>query len=340
VSEARTRAVCLVAEPIHPAGIEHLQRSGVEVRFASNPALEQVPAELHDVDAIIVRNALPRAAIDAAPRLAVIANHGTGTDAVDVGHASERGVPVVNTPTGNVDAVAEHTIMLMLAVARKAVVADRATRRADTRFKYQQPTLSLAGKTLGVVGFGHTGQRVAALARGLRMRVVVWSPRADAERIEAFGAHVAASFDRLLAEADVLSLHRPLRPDTRHTLNRATLAQLKPTAIVINTSRGGLIDEEALADALEQGRLFGAGLDVLAVEPLPLASRLAALDNVTLSPHIAGSTEEALRETAVQCALQVVDVLHDRRPAALVVPDVWERRVRFIPRTSELENKA
>ena len=319
-------AVCLLAEPIHGIATEMLEAAGVTVRAARSPDLAADPSALADVDAVIVRNAMPAAAMDEAPRLVVVGNHGTGTDAVDVAHASRLGIPVVNTPTGNVDAVAEHTILLMLAVARRTLAADAATRARDPRFKYDRPTLSLAGRTLGVIGFGQTGRRVAKLARGIGMNVVVWSPQADAADIAGVGAQRLATLDALLRTADVVSLHRPLRPDTRHTLDRDALALLKPDAIVVNTSRGGLVDEEALADALEAGRLFGAGLDVLAEEPLAPSSRLASIDNVILSPHVAGSTQEALRETARQCATQVLDVLQNRRPASLVDPTVWDRR--------------
>jgi D-3-phosphoglycerate dehydrogenase len=243
-----------------------------------------------------------------------------------VAHASTLGILVVNTPTSNVGAVAEHALMLMLATARRVVHADAATRRADTRFKHNHGTRSLAGKMLGVVGYGHTGERVAALAVAIGMEVVVWSPRADDQAVAAVGARRVATLPELLRAADVVSLHRPLRADTRHTLDRVALSLLKPTAIVVNTSRGGLIDEEALAEALREGRLFGAGLDVLAEEPMSRASPLAGLDNVVLTPHSAGSTEEALRETALRCAEQVLDVLNDRKPASLVEPGVWRRR--------------
>jgi D-3-phosphoglycerate dehydrogenase len=318
--------ICLIAEAIHPAGTDLLAAAGVEVRHASTPELTAIPSETEDVDAIIVRNALPKQAIDAAPRLVVIGNHGTGTDAVDVEYATELGIVVVNTPNSNVDAVAEHALMMMLATARRAVCADAATRRADTNFRRNHVTHSLGGRTLGIVGYGRTGQRVAQLAAAFGMNIVVWSPRADDAAIAAAGARRAATLSELLVVADVVSLHRPLRADSRHTLDAAALALLKPTAIVVNTSRGGLIDEAALADALRNKRLFGAGLDVLAEEPMLPSSPLAGLDNVVLTPHTAGSTEEALRETALRCAEQVVDVLNARLPAWLVAPDVWSRR--------------
>jgi D-3-phosphoglycerate dehydrogenase / 2-oxoglutarate reductase len=318
--------VCLVAEPIHSAGTDLLVKAGLSIRHASSRDLASIPGETSDVDAIIVRGALPREAMDASPRLLVIGNHGTGTDAVDIAHASALGIPVVNTPASNVSAVAEHAIMLMLATARRVVAADAATRLADTRFKNAHQTMSLSGKILGVIGYGHTGARVAQLAFALGMEVLVWSPRASADVIAASGARQVSTLNELLSTSDVVSLHRPLRADTRHTLDRNALALLKPNAIVVNTSRGGLIDEEALAAALRERRLFGAGLDVLADEPMAATSPLRDLPNVVLTPHSAGSTVEALRETALRCAEQVVAVLQGRRPASLVDPGVWPRR--------------
>lgn len=320
--------LCLIAEPIHPEGERILRAAGIAVRHAAAPDLAAAPQDLADATAVIVRDALPAAAIDAAPRLAVIANHGTGTDAVDVAHATALGIPVVYTPASNVQAVAEHAVMLMLAVARRAVAADRAVRTAEPGYRTRQETLSLHGKTLAVLGFGQTGSRVARMAAGLGMRVLVWSPRTDPQEAARAGAQWLAGLDEALAQADVVSLHRPLRPDTRHTLDARTLALLKPTAIVVNTSRGGLIDEAALAGRLRAGALFGAGLDVFETEPLPPSSPLAGLDNVVLTPHVAGSTQDALFETASQCARQIVDVLAGRRPEWLVRPEVWERRRR------------
>lgn len=321
-----TSPLCLIAEPIHPCGAQLLEQAGIRTRMASNADLTQITGELADIDAIIVRNALPAAAMDAAPHLAVIANHGTGTDAVDTAHALALGIPIVYTPTTNVRAVAEHAIMLMLAVARQVVVADETTRLGHSRAQFRQPTLSLHGKVLTVLGFGHTGRYVAEMARGLGMSVQVWSPNSPDAGIVALGATPVRDLDQALATADVVSMHRPLRADTRHTLDRSTLALLKPTAIVINTSRGGLIDEHALADSLSSGRLFGAGLDVLESEPMLATSPLAGLRNVVFTPHVAGSTQDALHDTAQSCVMQIIDVLQGRKPVSLVHPDAWEAR--------------
>lgn len=326
------RPVCVIAQPIHPIGAERLAAAGIEVRQAASPALDDLRAAIGEADAVIVRDRLPAELIDRAPRLAVIANHGTGTDKIDVAHAHAHGIPVVYTPDANVRAVAEHALMLMLAAAHQVVAADAATRQGDWGFKYRQPMLSLHGKTLGIVGFGRTGRLVCDMAtRGLGMQALVWSPSAQPAQIGAAGARQVGTLAELLQRADVVSLHRPLRNDTFHTLDAASLRHMKPTGIVVNTSRGGLIDETALADALRGGRLFAAGLDVFEHEPLPAGSALASLPNVVLTPHVAGSSQEALRATASQCAGQIIDVLAGRCPDHLVSPPVWPNRRHATP---------
>ncbi len=318
---------CVIAQPIHPVGAQILRDAGIDVCQASGSDIAALRSVITDADAVIVRDTLPADLIDAAPRLAVIANHGTGVDKIDVAHASYKGIPVVYTPQSNVQAVAEHALMLMLATARQAVAADSATRKGNWHFKYEQPMLSLCGKTLGIIGWGHTGRLLCNMVmQALDMHVVVWSPNAEAINITESGAQPIDSLEALLAISDVVSLHRPLRSDTQHTLNVETLRHMQSHAIVINTARGGLIDEAALIDALREGRLFGAGLDVFEQEPLLMGADIASLGNVILTPHVAGSTQEALHATARQCAEQIIDVLSGRKPSNLVRPDVWHRR--------------
>ncbi|WP_233236889.1 hydroxyacid dehydrogenase [Bordetella sp. LUAb4] len=318
---------CVIAQPVHPSGPQRMRAAGMEVIEPPGTSLDALRQVIARADAVLVRDSLPAELIDMAPRLCVIANHGTGTDKIAVAHASDIGIPVVYTPSANVQAVAEHALMLMLATARQAVQADIATRQGHWRFKYEQPMVSLCGKTLGIIGLGRTGRILCGMVtQALGMRVVVWSPSLPADEALPPGAQRAASLDELLATADVVSLHRPLRPDTRHTLDATALRRMKRGAIVINTSRGGLIDEAALADALRDGHLFGAGLDVFETEPLPAGAVVAGLPNVTLTPHVAGSAQEALQATASQCAEQIIDVLSGRRPPHMARPDVWDRR--------------
>jgi D-3-phosphoglycerate dehydrogenase len=318
---------CVIAQPIHAVGIELLKTAGVNVVYPPTQDMAGLAEVISTADAVIVRDSFPAWLIDSAPELKVIANHGTGTDKVDVAHAHAAGIPVVYTPDANVRAVAEHALMLMLATARRAVPAHAATCAGNWRFKYDAEMLSLYDKTLGIVGWGRTGRLLAQMAKlALGMQVLVWSPHASADELTACGVQPMDSLEALLRAVDVVSLHRPLRPDTAHTLNAAALACMKPDAIVINTSRGGLIDETALVAALSSGRLFGAGLDVFDLEPLSTESPLCGLPNVLLTPHVAGSSREALIATATQCAQQVIDVLNGCQPTNLVDASIWGQR--------------
>lgn len=323
-----TEPVCLIVQPIHPAGFERLEANGIVARQASAQDMDAVAREIPGCVAAITRDAgLDRAALDAASDLCVIANHGIGTNKIDVAHAQTLNIPIVYTPTANARSVAEQAFAMMLMLSKRLKDADEATRTGDWRFKYSGGMSEISGKTLGLIGFGTIATLVAQMARaGFGMRVLVHSPRASDEAIKAAGAERAVDLQALLAASDFVSLHRPFRPDTRHTLDGAAFAAMKPTAFVINNARGALIDEAALAEALQSGTITGAALDVFETEPLPADSPLLACKNAILAPHIAGSTEDALRETALQCADQIIDVLAGREPPHLVNPEVWARR--------------
>ena len=319
---------CLIVQPVHQSGIDRLAAAGITARRASAADMSAVAREIGDVEAVITRDAgLTTAAIDAAPRLLVIANHGIGTNKIAVARAAELGVPIVFTPTANSRSVAEQTIALMLAVAKRTVGADSATRQGHWQFRYAGGLMEISGKTLGLIGFGSIAREVCRMAAaGFGMRILVWSPRAADGDIVAAGGERVVELEALLTAADVVSMHRPLRPDTQHTLDADRLRLLKPKAIVLNTARGGLIDEDALAAVLREERIAGAGLDVFASEPFAADSPLAHLPNVVLGPHIAGATEDALQRTAEQCAEQIIDVLAGREPRHLLAPEVWSRR--------------
>lgn len=319
---------CLIVQPIHPAGIEALEAAGITARRASAQDMATVAREIGNADAVITRDAgLNAAAMDAAPKLKLISNHGIGTNKIDVAHATALNIPVSFTPTANAVSVAEHALMLMLACAKRAVEADAAARQGDFRFKFSGGMIELSGKVLGIAGLGTIGRHLARMANAaFGMRVVVWSPSADPALVAQTGERVD-SLDELLAVSDVLSLHRPARPDTRHMINAATLAAMKPGAILVNTARGALVDEAALAEALKAGRIRAAGLDVFDPEPFdPASSPLVGLPNVVLAPHVAGSTEDALKTTALACAEHVIAALAGSRPSDLVDGAVWDRR--------------
>lgn len=319
---------CFIVQPIHPAGIEALEAAGIRTRRASAQDMETVAREIGNADAVITRDAgLNAAAMNAAPALSLISNHGIGTNKVDVAHAAALSIPISFTPTANALSVAEHALMLMLACAKRGVEADAAARRGDFRFKFQGGMMELSGKVLGIAGLGTIGTHLARMAKAaFGMRVLVWSPSASPDAVAAVGER-AETLGELLAGADVISLHRPARPDTRHMINAETLAAMKPGAILVNTARGALIDEHALADALRTGPIRAAGLDVFDPEPIdPATSPLVDLPNVVLAPHVAGSTEDALRSTALACASHVIAALRGERPSDLVDVAVWDRR--------------
>ncbi len=320
----------LLVQPIDEAGVAALRERGADVRVASVPSMPVVAREIGDADAVVTRNAgLDAAAMEAAPRLRVIGVHGVGVDPVDVGRATALGIPVVNTPGTNARSVAEHALALALALARQLPAGDRAAREGRFDFKFHARLVELSGRTLGIVGAGTIGRLTARLARtGLGMRVLGWSPSGDARRLMRAGITPVADLDTLLAACDVVSLHVALTERTRGLLDARRLALMRPSAFLVNTARGGVVDEIALASALAEGRLAGAGLDVFRREPLPPDHPLLRAPNVVLSPHAAGSSEEALRRTALEVARLVLLVGAGRRPASLVNPEVWPRRRR------------
>ncbi|WP_372619206.1 hydroxyacid dehydrogenase [Falsiroseomonas sp.] len=321
---------CFIVQPIHRAGLDRLREGGVTPRFASAHDMATVAREMPGCVAVITRNAgMDSAAMDAAPSLKLVVNHGVGMNRIDVAHAASLGIPVAFTPTANARSVAEHAIALALALARQVIPADAAVRGCDWTLRYEGRMMELHGKVFGLAGFGTIGRMTGAIARhGFGMRLLVFSPGTPDQALAEAGAERARTLKALLEAADVVSLHRPLRPDTRHMIDATSLAWMKPTAYLVNTARGELVDTAALAEALRAGRIAGAAQDVFRIEPPGPDEPLLAAPNSVLAPHIAGVTEEAMRETALQCADQVLDVLAGRRPPHLARPEVWEHRRR------------
>ncbi len=319
---------CLLIQPIHPSGVTLLKDAGLDVVQASAHDMGTVAREIVGCDAAITRNAgLNRAAIQAADRLKVLGNHGIGTDPVDIAYATEIGLPVVFTPYANVQSVAELAVAHMLAVAKRVREADAAARKGDFDYRYSRDFHEVSGKTLAIVGFGRIGRRTAEIARAaFAMRVIVYSPSVPSAAIMAAGFEAAADLDALLAEADYVSLHQVLTPETRSLFNRDRLFAMKKGAVLINTARGAIVETAALVEAVESGHLRGAAFDVFEKEPLPKDHPFTRTPGILLAPHIGGSSEEALERTATQVAAQVLDVLNDRRPEHLVNPDIWHRR--------------
>jgi D-3-phosphoglycerate dehydrogenase len=295
----------IVADKISPHGVQLLVDAGWEVK---QPGATALGAELADADALIVRSAtrVTDELLGQAPRLRIVGRAGVGVDNIDLEAATHRGILVVNTPGSSATSVAEHTLALMLAMAR-SVPQLNAAMHAGRWEKSGAAGAELRGKTLGLVGLGRVGGEVARRAKALEMRVLAHDPYLNAERAAEWGVQLMPLAE-LLGQADYVSLHTALSPATEGLINQATLAQMKRGARLINTARGELVDEAALAEALGSGHLAGAGLDVFAIEP-PGNSPLMALPNVIATPHVAGSTAEAQEEVGVQIAQQIRDFL-------------------------------
>ena len=256
------------------------------------------------------------------PNLLCVSAGGAGYDTVDVAACTAAGVAVVNQSGGNAVSVAEHTLGLMLGVSRRMLEGDRRMRREIGYAREDVMGHEMAGKTLGLVGIGNIGTRVAALARAFGMQVVATDPLLTPEEIERRGAR-SVSLDQLLAQSDFVSLHCPRDATTLKMMNTQTFAAMKRGAIFISTARGGIHDESALVQALKSGHLAGAGLDVWDQEPPPLDHPLLAMDNVYATFHVAGVTHEARRNVAAISAEQIVGVLAGERPPRLINPEVW-----------------
>ncbi len=262
--------------------------------------------------------------MERAPDLRVIARTGIGYDAIDVAAATQRGIAVCNTPEGPTISTAEHAVTLMLLVAKQVNAAQAAIRTGSTSGYYSRHTgIELDGKVLGLVGLGRIARHVARIAAGLGMQVTTYDPFLAASAIPA-GIGRADTLKALLANADVVSVHVPLTDDSGGMFGAAAFKSMKRGAVFINTARGGLVDNDALLEALENGTLFGAGLDVTSPEPLPPGHPLLGRDDVLVTPHIASATADGKARILRVAFRGAMDVVEGRRPEHLVNPDVWE----------------
>lgn len=267
--------------------------------------------------------------MDRAPELLAICRTGIGVDRVDLEAATRRGIVVCNTPDAPTASTAEHAIALMLAVAKRLKRCEAEARAGGDDHLGRLTGLELAGKTLGLVGVGRIGARVARVARALDMTVKAHDPYVGAEQAERVGVVPVDSLEELLATSDVVSLHLPLTTESRGMIGAARLARMRPGSILVNTARGALVETEALLHALEEGRLAGAGLDVTDPEPLPAGHPLLHRDDVVVTPHVATATGAARRRLVREAITQALQVFEGDRPPNVVNPEVWE--VRRVP---------
>ncbi len=265
------------------------------------------------------------ALMDQAPELRVIARTGIGHDLVDVAEATRRGIAVCNTPDAPTISTAEHAVALILMIAKNVKPAESRLRQGRGGYYAGHEAIELDGTVLGLVGFGRIARRVAGICEGLGMRITAYDPFLTGADVPPTVARVG-SLEQLLRGADVVSLHVPLSDDSRGMIGHDQFRQMKPGAVLVNTARGGLVDGDALLEALDEGRLFGAGLDVTEPEPLGPDHPLLHRDDVVVTPHIASATAAGKVRIFRAAFEQVVQVLAGRRPDHLVNPDVWDGR--------------
>ena len=261
--------------------------------------------------------------MDHASALRVIARTGIGHDLVDVAEATRRGIAVCNTPDAPTISTAEHTLTLMLMVAKNVKLAESRLRQGGGRYYARHEGIELDGMVLGLIGFGRIARRVAVICQGLGMHITAHDPflsRADVPP----GVALLGSLEELLSSADVVSIHVPLSDASRGMFGPVQFRQMKPGAVLVNTARGALIDGDALLEALDEGRLFGVGLDVTEPEPLPADHPLLRRDDVVVTPHVASATGAGKVRIFRAAFEQAVQVLAGRRPVHLVNPDVWD----------------
>jgi D-3-phosphoglycerate dehydrogenase len=309
----------LVAGRIHEAGLDLLGRTeGFTVEMVEEVSTESYAPRIAGADAVLIRTQpMPANVIAKAGRLKIVSRHGVGYDAVDVEALNRRGIPLAVVGDVNTRSVAEHTLMLMLALAKRTLAYDAAVRDGDWGFRNSLEAIELNGRTLLVIGFGRIGRAVGTLAAAFGMRVTAYDPLLPASVIAAAGAAAAANLNDALAEADIVTIHMP--GSGRPLLGAAELARLKRTALVINTARGGIIDEAALAAALAQGRLGGAALDVLASAPPTADQPLSRSTRTVLTPHAAALTEEGAARMSFEAARNIIEFFAGRIDPKLVV---------------------
>ncbi|KAL9388263.1 hypothetical protein Peur_016868 [Populus x canadensis] len=318
INSQETKPTILVSEKLGEAGLELLRNFG-DVDCSYDLSQEDLCKKIASCDALIVRSGtkVTRQVFEAAKgKLKVVGRAGVGIDNVDLQAATEFGCLVVNAPTANTVAAAEHGIALLASMARNVAQAD-ASMKAGQWQRNKYVGVSLVGKTLAVMGFGKVGSEVARRAKGLGMEVITHDPYAPADRARAIGVEVV-SFDQAISTADFISLHMPLTPATKKVFNDDSFAKVKRGVRIINVARGGVIDEDALVRALDSGKVAQAALDVFTEEPPPKDSKLVQHERVTVTPHLGASTKEAQEGVAIEIAEAVVGALKGELAATAV----------------------
>lgn len=304
-----------IAEP----GLARLASAGLRSVLLPDYSSERFAA-VRDADAIIVRmTPIDEELLEAAPRLRIVSRHGVGYDTVDVAALTRRGIPLTVTGDVNSGAVAEHTMALILALAKRIPEYDSATRSGNFAIRDSFSALELAGRTILLLGYGRIGRKVAALAAAFGMRVLVYDPFVEAAQIAEQGYAFERDLHSALGKADFVTVHLPKTAETTHLIDAAALSAMRREAFLVNVARGGLVDEQALVKALDEGRIAGAALDVFEAEPPNESNPILACRNVVLSPHSAAFTRECADRMAIASAENVIAFFRGNVDRRLVI---------------------
>ncbi len=313
-----SRPVVLLTQPIAESALARI-RAVAEVRIASDRSEQGLRDQIRDAEVLVVRDPIAPSVIEAGERLRLVARHGVGLDFIPLDECKRRGIPVTITPGANTNAVVEWVVGCMIALAHRLGTATRFTRQGEWKKRDGLEGFELSGKTLGIIGFGRIGSALSAVAKAaFAMDVLAYDPDRSAQDVAAQGARKAA-LDELLKNSHFVSLHLPATIDTKHIINRESLARFRKGAVLINGARGALVDTDALVDALSSGRLAGVAMDGVDTEPLPLDHPLLNHDDVILTPHSAALTKEALENMGNMVADEVERTLQGIPPRNRVV---------------------
>ena len=304
----------LVPRKIAQAGIDYLENNGCTVDVQQEMTTDELKGSIQHYDAVVLRTNIINSEIIAnATKLKIIARYGVGLDNIDIEAATNRGIYVTNTPTANINSVAEHVVGLILSISRQINKVDRAVREGDFSIRNSLPGTELKGKILGILGLGNIGKLVAEkCALGFGMRVIAYDPYIDQPMIDYIS--IENDLERLIKQADFISLHLPYNTSNHHLFNKEKIGWIKRSAFLINAARGGLVDEEVLATSLKEKSIAGAALDVFEQEPPCLNHSLWELDNIIVTPHIAALTNEAMNEMSLDCAKEIIRIKNKEKP--------------------------
>lgn len=317
----------VISHPLYKDGMDLLQGKA-ELIIPNNGDSDQIIDYLRDADAYILRiGKIDRKAIEQCHKLKVITRPGVGYDSVDVEAATERGIPVVLCPSANQRAVAEHTLAMLLACSKNLVESVTETKSGNYNIRNKYTAVDIMGKTLIILGFGRIGRELARMCYALDMKIGIYDPYVKREDVESLGYSYFDDLCEAISCGDYISLHMPSMPETRKMISEPQFRAMKPTAFLLNAARGDIIDEPVMIKYLEEGRIAGAGLDLLTEDPMPANHPLMKLNNVVLTPHMAAQTKETVSRLVTMAAEGTLAVLNGEKWPHVANPEVYDHPI-------------